>query len=130
MTSNWTGYALVAIGGAFGAMARMGVGNLVRSVAGGPFPWHTFAINLSGSLALGFAATWFGIRAMPGTAALNHLVAIGFLGAYTTFSTFELETWNLVTEGRWAIASVYVIGSVAAGFAGLAAGVMLGRALA
>lgn len=123
----WTSYAWVALGGALGAMARMGVGHWVRGFAGGAFPWHTFAINVSGSLCLGFAITLIAGRAMPNTAALNHLVAIGFLGAFTTFSTFELETWNLVADGRWPTALLYVLSSVMAGFAGLGLGIYAAR---
>lgn len=123
----WANYALVALGGALGAMARMGAGHWIRSFAGGLFPWHTFAINVSGSLLLGVVITLIAGRAAPNTAALNHLIVIGFLGAFTTFSTFELETWNLVTEGRWPVALLYVLTSVIAGFAGLGLGIYVGR---
>ena len=129
MTSGFSGYAWVALGGALGAMARMGFGRWVRSFAGGPFPWHTFAINILGSFLLGLIATVIAVRASAHTAALNHLAAIGFLGAFTTFSTFELETWNLVTEGKWPVALLYVMTSVLAGFAGLGLGVYAGRLL-
>ena len=127
MINPAAGYLLVALGGAGGAMARMAVGNWVRSFGGAGFPWHTFVINITGSLLLGFVATLVGTRASASTSAINHLVAIGFLGAYTTFSTFELETWTLVNQGRWLTALGYVLGSVTVGFAGLGVGIVLGR---
>ncbi len=123
----WTNYAWVALGGALGAMARMGVGHWIRGFAAGPFPWPTFAINISGSFLLGAFVTVIAGRAMPNTVALNHLVAIGFLGAFTTFSTFELETWNLVNDGRWLMALMYVVSSVAVGFTGLGIGIFMAR---
>ena len=127
MINSAAGYLLVALGGAGGAMARMAVGNWVKSFAAAGFPWHTFVINITGSLLLGFVATLVGARASASASAINHLVAIGFLGAYTTFSTFELETWTLVNQGRWLTALGYVLGSVTIGFAGLGAGILLGR---
>lgn len=123
----WTSYAWVAVGGALGTMARMAVGHWVRGFATGAFPWHTFAINVSGSFLLGAVITLIASRATPSTAMLNHLVAIGFLGAFTTFSTFELETWNLVTQGRWPTALLYVFTSVMAGFAGFGLGIYAAR---
>ncbi len=123
----WTSYAWVGLGGALGAMARMGAGHWIRVIFGGLFPWHTFAINVTGSFLLGAAVTLIAGRAMPNTAMLNHFLAIGFLGAFTTFSTFELETWNLVAEGRWPIALLYVVTSVMAGFAGLGLGIYAAR---
>ncbi len=125
----WINYALVALGGALGAMARMGAGHWIRGFAATSFPWPTFAINVSGSFFLGAAITVIAGRAMPSTAALNHMVCIGFLGAFTTFSTFELEAWSLVNDGRWPTALLYVLGSVCAGFAGLCLGIYAGRCL-
>jgi CrcB protein len=127
MTTAFSGYAWVAVGGALGAMARMGLGQWVRTFAHGPFPWHTFVINVLGSFALGLAATVIAVRAPTNTAMLNHFVAIGFVGAFTTFSTFELETWNLVAEGRWVLGLAYVVASVMAAFFGLGLGIMAGR---
>ena len=128
MAMAWTNYLLVAAGGAAGAVARMAVGNLVRgTVAASAFPWHTFVINVSGSFALGMVASVVAGRATGSAASVNHFAAIGFLGAYTTFSTFELETWNLVSQGRWPAALLYVMVSVMAGFAGLGLGIWAGR---
>ncbi len=129
MNSTLAGYGLVALGGALGAMARMGVGQWVRTVAQGPVPWHTFVINVGGSFALGVVVSVLAARGQEHTAVLNHLLAIGFLGAFTTFSTFELETWNLVTEGKWVVALLYVMASVVSGCGGLGLGVLAGRLL-
>lgn len=125
--STLANYALVGLGGALGAMSRMGVGHLVTVMAGTRMPWHTFTINITGSLCLGFVATAVALRSGSGTAIMNHLVAIGFLGAYTTFSTFEVETWNLFINGRTWAAIGYVLASVTLGFAAVGLGVVLAR---
>lgn len=125
--STLANYGLVAIGGALGAMARMGAGQLITAIAGTRLPWHTFAINITGSLCLGYVATAIALRGGTNAALINHLVAIGFLGAYTTFSTFELETWNLFISGRTWAAIGYVFASVTVGLAAIGLGVTLAR---
>ena len=111
---------LLALGGGVGANARYWLGALVRA-AHGPttFPWATFAINVSGSIVLGFVAVLF--RNHPDEWRRNWylLLGTGFCGGFTTFSTFSLETLELLREERWATAAAYVFGSVAAGVFGL-----------
>lgn len=117
---------MVAIGGALGAMARYAVSLLVARIWSGDFPVATFLINISGSFVLGFFATLAAERT-----ALDPLwrllVATGFVGAYTTFSTFEYETQRLAESGAAAIAIANVIGSVLAGFLAVQLGVLLAR---
>lgn len=123
------GYAWVALGGALGAVARMLVGQGVTALAGTRLPWHTFVINVVGSAALGFVVTAIGVRAPASAGMLNHLVAVGFLGAFTTFSTFELEIWNMVSAGRVGAAVGYGVLSVVVGFLGLGVGIWAARAM-
>src|SRR5262249_11820497 len=113
--------ALLSVGGAPGAHARYWLGRWVglQSWAAG-FPYGTLIINVSGSFVLGMAAFLF-----P-RVFLDHenwylFIGVGFCGGYTTFSTFEYETFKLVEDGDWGLALANVLGSVLAGF--LAGGV-------
>ena len=116
-------WLLVALGGAAGAVARYGVGAWMGSRPGEGFPWATFAINVSGSLLLGVLA-----RALPADAhGARALLAVGFCGAYTTFSTFSAETLLLLEQRAWTTAALYVAGSVLAGLAGAALGASAGE---
>lgn len=127
MISTGVSYLLVGVGGALGAISRLAIGNLVRGVLTSAWPWHTFAINISGSFLLGLLVTVLGSRVSGNATAIHHFAAIGFLGAFTTFSTFELETWSLLTQGRWGVAIGYIAGSTLVGLAALAGGIALGR---
>ena len=98
----------------------------------GGLPWGTVAVNVSGSLLLGFLAVWFLERAEPARRGLYLLLGTGFCGGYTTFSTFEWETLKLVRDGNWPAALANVLGSVAVGFLAVvlgafAAQLVLGR---
>jgi CrcB protein len=114
----------VAAGGALGAPARYGMAHLVH-VDPGTFPWATFAINLSGSLVLGVIVVVVA-RRFPSDRFLRPFVATGFLGAYTTYSTFAVETVVLAKDGRPGVAAVYAVASLVAGFAAAAAGIAAG----
>lgn len=118
--------AVVALGGALGAVARYGVSLLVARFWTADFPLGTFLINISGSFVLGLFATLTAEKT-----ALDPLwrllVATGFVGAYTTFSTFEYETQRLTESGAMAIAIVNVVASLLAGFGAVQLGVFLAR---
>jgi CrcB protein len=117
---------VVAAGGALGAVTRYAIALFVAMFWRREFPLATFLINVSGSFVLGFFATWAAERA--GVDPLwRLLVTTGFLGAYTTFSTFEWETHQLSSSGAVAMALVNVIASVVAGFAAVQLGVTLAR---
>jgi fluoride exporter len=118
--------AVVAIGGALGAVARYAVTLLVARFWMGAFPLATFLINVSGSFILGFFTT-FVVEKSTLDPIWRLLVATGFVGAYTTFSTFEYETQALTETGATMIAVANVVGSVFAGFAAVQLGVMLAR---
>ncbi|SRR5579885_640922 len=117
---------LIAVGSAVGGNLRYFAGRWIDSqpwAAG--LPWGTFAINVSGSFLLGFFAVAFLERLAPARREVYLLLGTGFCGGYTTFSTFEWETYKLVREGSWPAALVYVVGSCVAGFVGVAAGAVL-----
>ena len=119
--------AAVSLGGALGAPARYGIAQLVY-ITPGTFPWGTFWINLSGSFAVGFVLILV-LERFPPTRYIRPFVATGFLGAYTTYSTFAVETDLLIKNGHWAIALSYVTASITAGFLAVWAGMVLARAV-
>ena len=111
---------LLALGGGVGANARYWLGALLRAAhATTAFPWATFAINVSGSVVLGFAAALFLKHPDESRRVWYLLLGTGFCGGFTTFSTFSLETLELMQEGRPWTAAAYVFGSVAAGLIGV-----------
>jgi CrcB protein len=120
------GLLIVGAGGFLGAVARYGVGLLVARFWASDFPLATLLINVSGSFALGFFATLAAERYALDPA-WRLLVATGFLGAYTTFSTFEYETQRLTEAGAVWWAALNVVVSVAAGFGAVRLGVALAR---
>lgn len=103
---------MIALGGALGALARYGVGVWVQQRAGPSFPWGTFVINASGSFILGLVATLLTVRVLH-SPNWRPLVTIGFVGAYTTFSTFEYETAQLGSSWQ---AMMNLLGSVTVGY--------------
>jgi CrcB protein len=120
---------LVALGGAAGATARYVVDQWIAQRAGGAFPWGTLVINLSGSLLLGLLFALAIERAvLPAT--VRAPVLVGFIGAYTTFSTLMLETWRLIEDGAVAVGLINLVGSSVLGMVALVGGLMIGWALA
>jgi CrcB protein len=117
--------AAVAFGGMAGATARYGVNRWIPTQPGG-FPWATFWINVSGSFVLGFALVLV-LERFPPTRLLRPFLATGVLGAFTTMSTFQVETALLVKDGHVATAACYSIGSIVVGLAAAYVGVLSGR---
>lgn len=117
----------IGIAGALGTLARYGLGTAVAQRFPN-FPWGTLVINVSGSFALGLL---FVVLTERTTASpeLRSALTIGFLGAYTTFSTFSLETVRLIEDGAMVAAAMNVVGNVALGLTAAWAGVALGRAI-
>lgn len=113
--------ALVAVAGAAGAVSRYAVALLVGNRL---FPWPTLAINVSGSFLLGLLLAVATRRGWPTD--LTVPLTVGFLGAYTTFSTFSQESAQLVRDGRVTAALAYVAVSAVVGIAAAAAGHALG----
>jgi len=118
---------IVGLGGAFGAIARYYATDWVRVLMGDSFPWGTFAVNVAGSFALGFVMVW--LQSMSPSAQTRQFIAIGFLGSFTTFSTFSYEAVSLVRTGEVLRASSYAAGSMALGMLGVLAGASLAVAI-
>lgn len=117
---------LVGAGGFLGAISRYLVDGWVASATGGAFPWGTFVVNVSGSFVLGLL---FALSVERGilSPALRAPVLIGFIGAYTTFSTLTQESWRLVESGSYVAAIGNIGGSVILGLVAVVAGLTIGR---
>jgi fluoride exporter len=117
---------LVGLGGFAGAVLRWLVDGWISERNPTAFPLGTLAINLTGSFVLGVLFAWVIERnVLPPDVRLPLMV--GFLGAYTTFSTFMLESWRLVEEGAYALAAANLVGSVVLGLVAVVAGLAVGR---
>jgi fluoride exporter len=120
--------ASVAIGGAFGAVTRHLISISPLATVAGKFPLPTFVINVVGSFLIGLLFVVFAERGDIGEN-LRLALIVGFLGAFTTFSTFEMEIFSLARDRQTLMAMLYVLLSVVVGFVGVSAGVALGRRL-
>jgi CrcB protein len=124
---HWADIAALALGGAFGVNARHFAGRWVTHWAGHAFPWGTFVINVSGAFVIGFLAMtldrWF-----P-SPRVRLMVVTGFLGGYTTFSSYALETLLLWESGSPVRASVYLLGSALVGLLAVVLGLALAKFL-
>lgn len=117
---------LVFLGGGIGAWLRYEVGGLTQARLGAAFPWGTFAVNALGCLAVGLLATWMDERGAANPAWRAFLLT-GVLGGFTTFSSFGLETFRLIEDGRIVAAVANASGSLALCVAAVALGVAIGR---
>jgi CrcB protein len=121
-------YLLVGVGGFLGAIARYWLGSFIGSRMGVRFPYGTVVINISGSFLIGLIVTLIAQRT-HWNANWSYLIPIGFIGAYTTFSTFELETLRSFQEAEIFYAFANVIVSVVLGFVAVWLGVVTGRSM-
>lgn len=119
-------YLMVGIGGFLGAIARFWLGGYVSNRLGAGFPYGTFIINCSGSFLIGLTITLLAEKA-HWSANWRYLIPIGFIGAYTTFSTFEYETLRTIQDSEFLLAGLYVGMSVVVGFVAVWLGVVAGR---
>jgi CrcB protein len=117
---------LVGVGGFIGAVARYLVDGWIARATEGAFPWGTLAINVSGTFLLGVLFAALTERALL-PAEIRPPLMIGFLGAYTTFSTWMLESWRLAEDGALLLMVANVGGSVVLGLAGFGLGLAIGR---
>jgi fluoride exporter len=124
-----TKYLMVAFGGAVGSMLRFWAGGYVSTRLGTRFPYGTFIVNITASFLIGFIMTLLAERA-HWSPNWRYLAIIGFLGGYSTFSSFEYETFQVFQDGEFLIAGVNVVLSVAVGFLSVWAGVIAGRIIA
>ena len=119
---------LIGIGGFVGAIGRYLVDGWISTLTRATFPFGTMAVNVSGSLLAGLLFALLVERgALP--ADLRGPLLIGFVGAYTTFSTLALESWRLLEDGAWMLASLNLAGSIVLGLVALIGGIALGRSL-
>jgi fluoride exporter len=119
-------YVLILLGGGAGSLARYLVGLAIMTRFAGRFPLGTLAVNVTGSFLIGLLMTLLTERWQPHPY-WRLLLVVGFLGGYTTFSSFEWETYSTVREGGFWIGLANVAGSVAFGYAAVWLGALLGR---
>jgi CrcB protein len=124
---SWLPYALVASGGALGALARFVLSRWVGALVDTRFPLGTFVINLSGSFLLGVIGTLVADRVVPNADTVRLALGIGFLGAFTTFSTFEFETHALFEDGSWLTALTNMFFSLFLGLLAVRAGIVIAK---
>jgi fluoride exporter len=113
----------VGLGGAAGALLRYGVGQALGPPRAGAFPWHTFAVNVAGSLILGIVAA---LIPADDPRHLRALLAVGFCGGLTTFSTFGYETVGLLQARAYGVAVAYAGGSFAVALLAVVIGIWIG----
>ncbi|EPR31553.1 CrcB-like protein [Alkalidesulfovibrio alkalitolerans DSM 16529] len=120
--------ALIALAGSLGALSRYGLASLVHRLAGTGFPLGTFVVNVTGCLAFGLCVGLFEGRVSisPET---RFAVLTGFLGSYTTFSTYAFESAALMRDGQWLTASVNIGGQIVLGLVAVVIGLNIARAL-
>jgi len=121
-------YLVVGIGGFVGAIARFWLGGYIGNRLGTRFPYGTFVINITGSFLIGFTLTLLAERT-HWSPNWRYLIPIGFIGAYTTFSTFEYETFRSIQDGELFVAGLNVVLSVVVGFVSVWLGVIAGRTI-
>jgi CrcB protein len=116
----------VAVGGGAGALARYGVDTLIERHVDALFPWATFTINITGCFLNGLLVALV-VDALGAPSWLSRGLIVGFLGAYTTFSTFMYESSRLWSEGDWIKAILNVAGSVVLGLLAVRLGMYAAR---
>jgi fluoride exporter len=123
-----TKYLMVAMGGALGSVLRFWVGGYVSNRLGTRFPYGTFLINVTASFLIGFILTLLAERT-HWSPNWRYLIPIGFIGGYSTFSTFEYESFRVFQDGELLMAALNVVLSVTLGFFAVWLGVITGRTI-
>jgi fluoride exporter len=124
-----TKYLIIALGGAIGSVLRFWAGGYVSGRLGSRFPYGTFVINITASFLIGFIMTILAERTHL-SPAWRYLLVIGFLGGYSTFSSFEYETFRVFEDGELLIAAMNIALSVGVGFVAVWIGAITGRTIA
>jgi CrcB protein len=117
-------YMYIAVGGALGAMARFWVGSTVADRLGTKFPYGTFVINMTACVVIGFSLTFLAKRTDLNPA-WRFFVPIGFLGAYSTFSSYGWEAVSMLRNGEFSMAALYAFGSLFLGLVAVWCGILL-----
>jgi CrcB protein len=125
MQGNSLNILAIALGGALGALGRYGTGSLAAGIGAGFFPWGTFIVNMTGAFVIGFLSVFFESFLVP--PALRGMLMVGFLGSYTTFSTYMLESVRLLQDREYLIALANLLGGVVLGLFFVVAGLYAGR---
>jgi CrcB protein len=121
-------YLLIAFGGALGSIARYWVGSTIAGRMGTKFPYGTFLINMTACVLIGFSLTLLARRADMNPA-WRFLIPVGFIGAYSTFSTYEWETLSTIRSGAFLLAALYAVSSLVFGLAAVWCGSMIAEIL-
>lgn len=121
-------YLLIAAGGALGSVARYWVGSTIGGRMGTRFPYGTFVINITACIIIGFSLTYLGKR-VGLSPAWRFFIPVGFIGAYSTFSTYEWETLSTLRSGAFALAGLYSVGSLVLGLAATWLGAVLAESI-
>jgi CrcB protein len=124
---NFYNILLVGIGGMFGSIARYVTSISVDAKLNSVFPYGTFVVNILGSLILGLIIGWVNVRG-GSSQSMKLLLATGFCGGFTTFSTFALENVNLLND-RVGIAVIYIVASLIAGILAVVLGLWISRSV-
>jgi CrcB protein len=119
---------MVGIGGCLGSILRFWLGSYIGSKMGSRFPYGTFAVNITGSFLIGLVLAFLTVKTQL-AATWRYLIPIGFIGGYTTFSSFEYETLRTIQDGQLGVGLLYVVLSVVFGFLAVWGGVIAGRAI-
>ena len=127
MTERFLPYLLVGVGGFLGANARFIFSRWVGNLAAVRFPLGTFLINIGGSFLLGVIATMVSQRMVGNSDQIRLALGVGFLGAFTTFSTFEFESHALIEEGSWMVAFANMFLSLFLGLLAVRLGIVMAR---
>ena len=117
-------YLFIAAGGSLGSIARYWVGSTIAGRMGTKFPYGTFVVNITACVIIGFSLTYLN-RRVGLSPAWRFLIPVGFIGAYSTFSTYEWETLSTLRTGAFLLAALYVVGSLVVGLAATWCGALL-----
>jgi fluoride exporter len=126
--NQMTKYFMVGLGGALGSILRFWISGHVGNRMGGRFPYGTFLVNCTGCFLIGLVVTLL-VQRSHDSPNWRYLIPIGFIGGYTTFSAFELETFGAFHDGELLIAGLNVVLSVVVGFVSVWLGVITGRSI-
>lgn len=121
------GVFLVALGGALGASLRYGAGLAAARMFSGDWPYGTFFVNVTGSLAMGVLFGWLALKAGEGSDQMRLLIGTGLLGGFTTFSAFSLEAANILRAGDMGQAAGYILLSIGFAIGALFLGLVLAQ---